>query len=251
VSSQPRSSSRYVALSLSRRWVRDFLYFSCKEKLSGASYSINIAQVAAARQRGQPRISWGAIFAKGTALTASRFPELKRAYMPFPWGHYYDHPFPVASIVVEREWQGEFAVFTDCVRSPEQKSLAELSDTLRALKTLPVEAIGGYRFLIRITRYPFFIRRLLWRVALYGSGRLRARYFGTFTINSIGSRDFVMTQATTPTAVAIYYGTVSDEGDVPIQIFFNHHILDGVQAHRLLKALGEVLNGEILAELSG
>jgi len=230
--------------------MRDLLYFSFKEKLNGASYSINVAAVAAARQLGQPRISWGAVFTKAIAITADRYPELKRTYMPFPWAHFYEHPFPVASIVVEREWQGEYAVFFDRVRSPKQKSLAELSDTLRSLKTLPVESVGGYRLLIRITRYPFLIRRLLWRIALYGSGRLRARCIGTFAVNSIRGPHFAMTQATTPTAVAIYYGTVNHEGDVPIQIFFNHNIIDGAQVHRLLQALGEALNGPILAELS-
>ena len=49
---------------------------------------------------------------------ACQYPELRLAYMPFPRPHLYEHPCSVASIAIERQYQGENAVFWGHLRAP-------------------------------------------------------------------------------------------------------------------------------------
>jgi hypothetical protein len=212
--------SRYVRLTLPRRLMRDVL--QCAP-----------------------------IFLKAVALTAKRFPELRRSYMPLPWPHFYEHPDCVAAIVVEREWRGERAVLADQILAPDRKTLFELDGMLRSLKELPVEAVGGFRRILRIAGYPRPLRWLLLRLALYGSGRLRSRYIGTFVVNSIPVRRFYITQSRTLPAIAFFYGPIEPNGEMPINVYFDHRVIDGVRIGRLLSAITTALNHEIIAELEG
>ena len=212
---------------------------------------MNVAAVAAARRAHKPSITWGAIFLKAVALAAERFPELKRSYMSLPWPHFYEHPICVAAIVVEREWQGESAVFADQILAPDRMTLLELDRRLRSLKELPVEAVGGYRRVLRIARFPLPLRWLLLRLALYGSGRLRSRYIGTFFVNSIPARRFYTTQSRTLPAVAFFYGPIEPNGEMPVNFFFDHRVIDGVRISRLLSAIMTALNHDVIAELEG
>ena len=243
--------SRYVGLTLPRRLMRDVLQCTPTPHIVGVTRFINVAAVAVARRAHQPSIAWGAIFLKAVALAAERFPELRRSYMPLPWPHFYEHPDCVAAIVVEREWQGEPVVFADQILTPDQKPLLELDRTLRSLKELPVEAVGGYRRVLRIAGYPWPLRWLLLRLALYGSGRLRSRYIGTFVVNSIPVRRFYTTQSRTLPAIAFFYGPIEPNGEMPVSVYFDHRVIDGVRISRLLSAIMTALNHEIIAELEG
>jgi hypothetical protein len=242
--------SRYVSLSLPRRWVRDVTYFGTRPPITGGTSLLRVARVAAARRDSQPLIAWGAILMKAIGLTSRRYPELRRAYMPLPWGHFYEHPHCVATMVLERQWRGERAVFFNQITAPEEKSLQEIDDAMRAAAKMPVESLGGFRRLIRISRLPWPVRTLIWRLALYGSGRLRSHYLGTFAINSVPARRGFTTQSMTPVSIAFFYGPVGPSGDMPIQIFFDHRIMDGAAATQLLAELNAILCEEIVAELN-
>jgi hypothetical protein len=74
----------------------------------------------------RPPIGWGAIWVKAVALACRKWPELRTAYLPFPWPHMYRHPRPVATMVVEREWNGSACVFFDQVKGPDSLSLREI-----------------------------------------------------------------------------------------------------------------------------
>src|SRR5258708_7128000 len=185
---------RYVRLTLPRLWIRDTIYFGKKSMIVGGSTMLRVSAVMAARRNNQPLVSWSAILIKALALTSKKWPELKRAYIAFPWPHLYEHPHCVATVVVEREWQGARCVFVDQIPAPESKSLRELDQRLDGMKALKIEAVGSFRRLIRITRLPLPLRRLIWLIALRGSGRLKSRYFGTFSINSLTPRHAPTTQ---------------------------------------------------------
>lgn len=241
---------RYVRLSLPRLWMRELTYFATRPPIGGGTSLLSIEVVAAARRSRQPLISWGAIMLKAITLVAQRHPELKRCYMPLPWAHFYQHPVCIATVVVERQWRGENAVFFHQIHAPEHKSLQEIDHVLRGLKERPVETVGSYRRLIRVTRFPAPLRRLVWRFGLYVSGRLRSRYIGTFMVNSVPSRHASTTQSMTPMSISFFYGSVRPNGDMPIQIFFDHRVIDGATATRLLTELNATLRREIVAELN-
>jgi hypothetical protein len=119
-------ASRYVALSLPRLWMRDVLHFGMKSMVVGGATSIQVARVAEVRRRHQPLISWSAILIKAIALVAKEWPDLRRAYMPFPWAHLYEHPHNVATVVLEREWRNAPAVFFDQIQQPEKNHCVKL-----------------------------------------------------------------------------------------------------------------------------
>jgi len=215
----------------------------------GGHTSLRVSAVATARRNRQPLISWCAIVIKAIALTSQKWPELRRAYIPFPWPHLYEHPHSVVSVVFERKWRGERAVFADQIHGPEHKSLREIDGVLSGLKRANVEAIGGYRRLIRITRWPRPLRRLIWRITLFGSGRLKSRYFGTFSINPLPSRHSRTTQTISPITLSFSYGSIQRNGELPCEIFFDHRVLDGVTVNRICADLQAVLNRDIVAEL--
>jgi hypothetical protein len=235
---------------LPRLWANDFVHFARQSPTAGGTYTVRLRPVAAARRNCQPLIGWSAILTKATALTAAKWPELRQCYMPFPWPHLYEHPNSVANFVIERVWEGERAIFCDQIQAPESLSLREIDDRLRGMKGAEIEALGGFRRIIRFTGYPFPVRRLLWNLALKGSGRLRARYFGTFCINLFGGRSIHVSQSLTLHAISLYHGPLQPDGTMKVHVFFDHRVIDGAGAARLMADLETTLNHDIAAELN-
>jgi hypothetical protein len=161
--------------------MRDVVHFGKKSHVVAGNRSINVAQVAATRKTRRPPIGWGAVWVKAVALASRKRPELRIAYLPFPWPRLYLHAHAVATMAVERAWNGARAVFFDQIKRP---SLAEIDVILRGLKRRPVESVGGYRRLNRFSRLPWIVRRPLSGFALQWSGWLRSQYFGTYSVHS-------------------------------------------------------------------
>jgi 2-oxoacid dehydrogenases acyltransferase (catalytic domain) len=242
--------SRHRRLSLPRLWAIDAVHFAAKSPTVGGSYFIRVKSVAAARRNCQPLIGWAAILTKAMALTAGRWPELRQCYIPLPWPHLYEHPRCTANLVVEREWKGERAIFCDQIQGPESLSLREIDNRLRGMKGAQVEALGGFRRIIRITGYPLLVRRFLWSLALKGSGRLRARYFGTFCVNLLAGRNMQISQSLTLHAISLFHGPLQPDGTMKLSVFFDHRVIDGAGAARWLADLEKTLNHDIVAELN-
>jgi pyruvate/2-oxoglutarate dehydrogenase complex dihydrolipoamide acyltransferase (E2) component len=231
--------------------MRDFLHFAMKVPTAGGSAVVDVSDVATARRLCPPLISWTAIFVKAIALTSKKQPELRQYYMPLPWPHIYEHPHCIAGVVVEREWRCEDAVLIGLIGEPEKKSLREIDTRIRFMKRAKVEALGSFRRLIRNTAYPLPFRRLLWRITLFGSGRLRAATCGTFWVNSIRARDVQVTQSFALVALSCFLTPVKPNGGMTLQVFFDHRVIDGVTVKRVVNEIEATLNGPILAELRG
>jgi hypothetical protein len=242
------AKSRYRSVPLHRRWINDIIHFGKKSHVIGCSWRINLAPALAARAAHQPRIGWTAMWVKALALVSQRYPELRTAYLPFPWARLYVHPGCVCTVAVERTWQGMSAVFFDQIRQPDALSLAHLDNWLRRLKQEPIENFGSFRRMIRFARPPVLVRRLIWSLALYWSGPLRARYLGTCALNPFPTGGSV-TQGATPISFLLYYGLVEPNGVTQVQILFDHRVMDGIDAYRLLRNIETTLNREIVLEL--
>src|SRR5438270_330307 len=116
-------AGRRVPLSLSRRLVADLLHFSREVPLVTADRRMSLAPLVAARQGLTARPGWCAIFTKAFAVVAARRPELRRAYLPFPWPHLYEHGTNVAAVTVERLFENEEVPFVAHVHGPERYGL--------------------------------------------------------------------------------------------------------------------------------
>lgn len=241
---------RWSRVPVHRRWMHDVVHFGQKSHVVGGNRTLDVSAVVAARKLRHPPIGWGAILVKAVALAARKWPELRSAYLPYPWPREYLHPHAVATIVVEREWNGRACVFFDQIKRPELLSLAEIDLIIRGLKRRPVESVGGFRRLIRISRLPWFIRRPLWRLALQWSGRLRSEYMGTYAVHSFPVRGVEVMQSTTPISFTFIYGLPKANGEMLFQSLMDHRVLDGMTAHRIMNAIQGVMREEIVAELT-
>jgi hypothetical protein len=215
------------------------------------SRPIRIPAVVAARVEANPAPSWTAVFMRAFGLLSQRRPELRRAYIPFPWPHLYQHPESGCAVMVEREWQGELVVMGAKVRSPEKQTLQTIHAQLRHFKEAPVLKINYFRKWLRVGALPGFLRRFtLWH-SFYLSGYLRAKRLGTFMMSTVG--DLGADQGHPLTVLTTYFtfGPVLANGETTARIIYDHRVTDERCIARCLGDLEQILNTEILAELRG
>lgn len=245
--SRPRG--RNVAVSMPRRWIIDALALTRDVPTGGGQRVLRLAPVVEARRalRGAP--GWTAIFIKACALVCARRPELRWSYVKWPWPRFYEHPVSICTVISEREWRGEKAVFAGPIVAPEAMGLAEIQYHLDGLRQWPVESIGAYRRLIRFMRIPTPLRRLIMRIGLNVWGPLRAQYLGTYSVNTLALPRFEIGQTMTAVTTSLFHGLPDAEGGVEVYIAFDHRVIDAMTLVRASMELETVLNREIAAEL--
>jgi hypothetical protein len=234
---------------LPRRFTCDLLRVARQLPTVPVERRMNLAAVAAARQAALPRPSWCAVFTKAYALVAAATPELRRAYLSFPWPHLYEHHHNVASIAIERQIGDETAVFGAQVRCPEVRTLSDIDFKVRRFKEQPIERIGAFRRVLRVSRLPRPLRRLLWWAAFNVSGYKRAYYAGTFGVSVYGSMGATALHPLSPLTTTLSTGVLGAGGSLDVRLVYDHRTLDGPAVARALRDLEQVLNSEILTEL--
>lgn len=246
----PQGRGRSVPLSLPRRWIGDMLHAARKVPVVASEKAIRVRAMYDLRRQVPNPPSWSALLIKGLGLVSMRVPEMRRAYLGFPWARLYEAPYSVATVIFGREFRGEMATFFAPMLHPEALPLDRIDGKVRAWKADPVEAHGVLRRLVRNAKPPRPIRRLMWWVGLNWFGLMRARYFGTFAVNSVaaisGAR---MLQFQTPLTQVMYYGPVTKDGMLPLQMAFDHRVYDGYTGGLIGKELEGVFNNELVAEV--
>lgn len=245
----PQPAGRRLPLSLPRRLICDVVHFARQVPSVPVQRRMHLAPVAAARQAALPRPSWTALFIKAYAFVCAAHPELRRAYLSFPWPHLYEYPDNIASVAIERRFGDEDAVFFAHMRSPEKESLSDIDLWLRLRKERPIEEIGAFRRALMIARLPRPLRRLIWWVGLNAWGRKRARRLGTFGISVYGHLGASSLHPLSPLTTTLNFGAVAEDGTVDVHLIYDHRVLDGTTVARALEDLERVLQCEVLTEL--
>jgi hypothetical protein len=236
---------RRLPLSAPRRLIGDLMHFARQVPSVPVQRRMNLGPLVAAREQASPRPSWCVLFTKAFALVAERRPELRRAYLSFPWPHLYEHPVSIASIAVEREVAGESAVLFAQVRGAEHHTPEQLDSFLQDCKDKPVESIGMFRRALRVSRLPRVLRRLLWWLALNSSGYKRARNLGTFAVSVYSGLGAEGLHPLSPLTATLNYGVIAPDGTVDVRIIYDHRVLDGATVARALGDLEGVLNQDL------
>jgi hypothetical protein len=240
---------RRLALSPARKMVMEVLHHGRQVPTLPLSKVMRVGALAAARKAGA-FISWTAIFMKGYSLVAQRHAELRRAYIPFPWPHLYEHSISECAILMERELDGENIVLGAKVRGPDLQTLAELDDALRIYREAPILEVTHFRQWLRLGRLPGLVRRLIFWSTLYLSGWKRVKRFGTFAISSLGNLGVEQHHPIAPLTTYLTFGPISAAGEVNVKIIYDHRVMDGRTVARCLNDLEEMLNTRILEELT-
>jgi hypothetical protein len=214
------------------------------------SYELNVAAVADVRRRCPDPPSWLAIFLRAYGLVALRRPELRRVYIPWPVPHLYEHPINEAALLIEREWQGEPVVLAAKIRGPETTPLTQIAAAIGEYTTAPVESVSAFRQLLRLGRLPGPFRRFAFWQTLYLSGYTRCKRFGTFMVSSLGSLGATQLHPIAPMTSYLTFGPIQADGRVTVVIVYDHRIMDGRSIARSVRELNQVLNREIVDELS-
>ena len=238
-----------LALSPARKMVMEVLHHGRQVPTLPLSKVMRVGALAAARKAGA-FVSWTAIFMKAYSLVALRHPELRRAYIRYPWPHLYEHSISECAILLERELDGENIVLGAKVRGPDRHPLADLDDTLRGYRNDPIQSVTHFRQWLRVGRLPGVLRRLLFWTSLHLSGWKRAKRFGTFAISSLGNLGVEQHHPIAPLTTYLTFGPISPAGEVNVKIIYDHRVMDGRTVARCLNDLEEMLNTTILEELA-
>jgi hypothetical protein len=244
-------SRRGITLPLSpaRKIVLELLHHARKVPSLPLSRLLDVGSLAEARRQAAVAPSWMAIFMRAYGLTAVRHPELRRALIPWPWKHLYEHPHSECSLLIEREWQGEQVVLGAKIHAPENSSLTALDGHLRHFKETPVLEVSSFRQILRLGRLPGFLRRFTFWHSLYLSGFKRAKRLGTFMMSSLGNLGVEQHHPLTPLTTYFTFGPINPDGAVTAKIIYDHRVMDGRSVARCLQTLEEVLRTTLLEEI--
>lgn len=240
---------RTLSLSLPRRLVCDLVHFAHKVPTVPVQRLINVAALDPVRAQLSPRPSWCTLFTKAMALVSVEFPELRRAYLSFPWARLYEHPESIASVAMERDYKGENGVFFAHFIGPEKRSLLDLDAELRRFQTLPVTSVPDFQICLYICRLPLLLRRFAWWYVTSFRGFRKATWLGTFGVSVYSSLGAESLHPLSPVTTTMNYGVIHENGDVQVRLIYDHRVMDGATVARALARLEQILNGEILAEM--
>jgi hypothetical protein len=240
---------RSLGLPRARRLVLDWLHFCRPTATIAVERRISIPDVAAARLAADPRPGWFAVLLKAYGIAAAAVPDLRRSLLTFPYTRVYEHTESIASVTVERDLDGDPAVFTYRLRRPEEKALPEIDAELARLKTVPLEDVRPFRRALTLLRLPRPLRRAVMWVGLNVRGPWRQRYFGTFTASSVAPAGADLVHGLTMLTSFLSPATVAADGTTTLRLFVDHRVVDGAQAARGLLAMEAALRGPIHAEL--
>jgi hypothetical protein len=236
-------------MSPARRIVVELMHHAQKVPSLPLKRSMNLAELVQARSLCNPRPSWVAMFLKAYSMVALDRPELRRAFVPWPWPTIYQHPQSICSVLVERDWQHEKIVLGAKVRAPDEQPLAAIDEYLQRLAAAPLETISEFRQLMNLGRIPGIFRRFVFWNSLSISGFKKCKRFGTFMVGSLGNLGVEQCHPLTPLTSYLSFGPINSTGDVTALIVYDHRVMDGRTVAQALVDLESTLNGPILAEV--
>jgi len=211
---------------------------------------LNIRQLLEARSLAPQPPGWAAIFVKAFALVARDQPVLRTLYAKWPWPSFYELPRSIAMVAIARVEDGQDCVLPEKVRAADEMPLREVDAKIRHAKEAPIEQVPAFRKMLRVTRLPLPLRRLMWLIGV-NLGRQRASWFGSFGVTSVAAYGAGELHALSPGPFILSYGVVQGDQTIDVVIRWDHRITDAALMARALIRLEQVLNTEIAAELRG
>jgi hypothetical protein len=235
-------------ITIPRRLVADLMHASIRVPFVSLARPLNIRSLIEARAQTARPPGWAAIFVKAFALVAKEQPVLRTLYVKWPSRAFYELPRSVAMVAIARVEDGQDCVLPQKVTAPDEMSLTEVNALIRHAKDAPIEQVPAFRKMLRATRLPLPLRRLVWSIGL-NFGRQRANYFGSFGVTSVAAYGPGQLHAMSPGPFVLSYGVEKPDQTIDVVIRWDHRITDAALMAKTLTRLEQVLNTEIAGEL--
>jgi hypothetical protein len=182
-------------------------------------------------------------------LVGQQIPELRQAYLSFPWPRLYQHSVTIGTIAMHRplgiEEQGQLV--WPRIASPESQPLVEIQEILDQAKTAPIASIG--KDIQLLARFPAPIRHLSWWLLMHLWGRKKAKKLGTFGLSTLASQGSLNRSHPLVLTSSLTYGPIDDRGQILVTVLCDHRVIDGYLASQALAQLLQVMDGTIAEEL--
>jgi hypothetical protein len=233
-----------------RRLVADLMHASIRVPFVSLARPLNVRPLLEARALSAKPPGWAAIFVKAFSLVAKDEPALRTLYAKWPLPSFYDLPRSIALVAIARVEDGQDCVLPQKVSAADELPLGKVDAQIRHAKDAPVDAVPSFRKILRVTRLPLPLRRLIWLIGL-NFGRQRANYFGSFGVTSVAAYGPGELHALSPGPFILSYGVVGQDQTIDVVLRWDHRITDAALIAKALTRLEQVLNTEIAAELRG
>jgi len=238
-----------LAVPLGRKTVTDFLYASMGIPIVTIEKEINIAELVEARRIANPRPSWCAIFTKAYAKVVASRPDLRRAYLTFPWERLFEYAETTADVVLETTLGTETILTHARLKRPAEMPLLDLDCEVTGCKADPLKHQKRLRRARLLARFPRLIRRWAWWYLLNVSARERAKQLGTFGVSSVANWGTEALRPLAPWISLLHYGRIDADGKVALRLTFDHRVLDGSGSSAALNEMERILKLDLLGEL--
>ena len=233
-----------------RRLVADLMQASIRVPFVSLARPLNVRPLLEARALSAKPPGWAAIFVKAFSLVAKDEPVLRTLYAKWPWPSLYELPRSIAMVAIARVEDGQDCVLPLKVPAADELPLGEVDAQIRHAKDAPVDAVPSFRKILRVTRLPLPLRRLIWLIGL-NFGRQRANFFGSFGVTSVAAYGPGELHALSPGPFILSCGVVGQDQTIVVVLRWDHRITDAALIAEALTRLEQVLNTEIAAELRG
>jgi hypothetical protein len=233
-----------------RRLVADLMQASIRVPFVSLARPLNVRPLLEARALSAKPPGWAAIFVKAFSLVAKDEPVLRTLYAKWPWPSFYELPRSIAMVAIARVEDGQDCVLPQKVPAADELPLGEVDAQIRHARDAPVDAVPSFRKILRVTRLPLPLRRLIWLIGL-NFGRQRANFFGSFGVTSVAAYGPGELHALSPGPFILSYGVVGQDQTIDVVLRWDHRITDAALIAEALTRLEQVLNTEIAAELRG
>ncbi|MFN5977538.1 MAG: hypothetical protein ACK48U_24055 [Planctomyces sp.] len=231
----------------SRRLTWDLLWLHRSVPLCSHDRRMPLGQLAQLRTAAATRISWAALFIRAFGKVSVEFPQLRQIWFSWPWAHLYQHPESVAVLTVHREFRNAPWLFWGRIRRPEQRSLVDLQACIDEFQNQPVENCFSRE--LQLAALPTPLRRLIWWWNMHLAGAARARRLGTFFLSTLAGRGAEIQLPPSIQTGCLTYGPLDAQGISRVTLAYDHRIMDGVLAARILERLEQILLQDVAAEL--
>src|SRR4030081_3063717 len=173
-------------ISMPRRLAAALMHASSRVPFVSLQRPLNVRPLLEARALAAQPPGWAAIFVKAFALLARDEPTLRTLYAKWPWPSFYELPRSVAMVAIARVEDGQHCVLPQKVPAADTLTLNEIDAQIRHAKDAPIGEVPAFRKILRVTRLPLPLRRLM-VLGRPPFGRQRANWFGSFGVTSVAA----------------------------------------------------------------